>query len=68
MHSYPRFCLPSVHPGHPDHSARGGSAQYTAVRDHTHHQVRVAIGGRVIEHERSDRELAGDALPEAIDF
>ena len=68
MHSYPHFFMPSVHPGRSDHSTAGGNVQPTAVSDHGHHQVRVATGGRVIERELSDRELAGDALPDAIDF
>ncbi len=68
MHSYPHFSMPSVHLAHSDRPAVGGSGQRTAVGDHGHHHVRVAIGGRVVERELSDRELVGDALPESIDF
>jgi hypothetical protein len=73
MHSYPHFSMPTVHPCQSDHSTGGGSDRYTAVRDYHHHQVRMAVGGRVIGpelsfREMSDRELAGDALPDAIDF
>jgi hypothetical protein len=68
MYSVPHFSMPSVHVRRADHPARGGSERHPAVSDSRRPQVRVAVGGRVIDRELTDRELAADALPEAIDF
>jgi hypothetical protein len=51
MHSDTHFLMPSVRPGHTDLAAAGGSDQHPAATDHGHHYIRVAVGGRVIEHE-----------------
>ncbi len=68
MLSFPHFAMPSVHPGHSDHSPYVGSDRLSAVSPHGRDQVRVAVGGRVIERELGDHSLVEEALPEAIDF
>jgi hypothetical protein len=58
--------MPSVHPGHIDIPAVGGSDQHPAGSDHGHCHTRVAVGGRVIERELNDREPSADKVGNVV--
>lgn len=59
MNSYP-FSMPSVHPAHIDVPSAGVWDRQSPDTEHGHRHVRVAVGGRVIEHELNQRELPAD--------
>ncbi len=66
MSAYPRFSLPTVHPGHVDFPAGGGS-DHPSVQVHPGHgHTRVAVGGRVIERELTDRDRSADTTTRAL--
>ena len=62
MYSFPPFSMPSVQPGQFHPAALDGPAQGVVHHDHAHRLTRVAVGGRVLEHELSQREPVADEV------
>ncbi len=66
MPSYTHFAMPSVQPGHIDHSALGAPDHRPAQTDPGHRHVRVAVGGRVIERDLTDPQPPAGAVNRVV--